>query len=52
MGLNAKAVKQQKQLSLINAFHTKSCHSYMAGKTWNRGEENASIDEMPLKIPL
>lgn len=43
----AKCISQQ--LHLLNAFHTKSCHSYMEGKKWDRGEENASIDEMPLK---
>ena len=40
---------KSQQLCLLNAFHTKSCHSYMEGKKWDRGEENASIDEMPLK---
>lgn len=40
---------KSQQLYLLNAFHTKSCHSYMEGKKWNRGEENANIDEMSLK---
>lgn len=40
---------KSQQLCLLNAFHTKSSNSYLEGKKWDRGEKNASIEEMPLK---
>lgn len=43
------AKRKSQQLGLLNAFNTKFCHSYMEGKKWDRGEENASTGEMALK---